>query len=191
MITMFLLIPATLSRKPTHGYNGIKMHHRLNYYERFLPRSLHEKSMGAGILLETKEKLLILLALLDEALIIVLVVLSGIWLAQRYGLVSPLEAAIAVSPLALFLAIAAVKAFEAFSRPPAIGVEALQGKEGFVRAVIDDVRMIVEIEGELWSAEPASESRINVGERVVVVGVKGITLIVDKVEARSNVELRG
>ena len=134
-----------------------------------------------------KSSILAALALLDEALVIVLVVLGTVWLLGRLGLpASPVEAAIAVSPLALFLAIALIKVMESASRPPAVGFESMEGKKGVVRAVIEGGRLIVEVEGELWSAEcRGCEARV--GERVVVVGVKGLTLIVEKAEERREV----
>lgn len=124
------------------------------------------------------------LAILDEALLIILVVLGAIWLSTRLGLpITPLEAAIAVSPLALFLAIAFMKVVETLSKPPAIGFESMEGKVGVVRAIVEESRrLLVEIEGELWNAE--SKTGAKVGDKVVVVGVKGLTLIVEPLEGK-------
>jgi membrane protein implicated in regulation of membrane protease activity len=138
----------------------------------------------------SRELVIAAIAILDEALIIAAVVLGAIWLSSRLGLpVTPQEAAIAVAPLAVFAALAVIKAVESLSRPPAVGAESMEGKEGVVRAVVAEggrLKLIVEVEGELWSAEcRGCEARV--GERVVVVAVRGLTLLVKPAEGRSEV----
>ena len=136
-----------------------------------------------------REHLLAAIALLDEALIIVGVVAAALWLSSRLGLpVTPLEAVIAVSPLAVFTAIACVKAVDAISRPPSVGSESMEGKKGVIRGIIGGrvPRLIVEVEGELWHAE-CRGCAPRVGEKVVVVGVRGLTLIVEPAESKREV----
>ncbi|GBF08994.1 hypothetical protein apy_07190, partial [Aeropyrum pernix] len=77
-------------------------------------------------------RLLVLVALLDEAAVILIVVGGAAYLAERLGLASPLEAAVMVSPIALFLAVAAAKAVEAMGRKPSVGPDALEGLKGRV-----------------------------------------------------------
>lgn len=63
--------------------------------------------------------------------------------------------------------------------PLAMGNEALAGKRGEVRQVLDPKGM-VQAEGELWSAESEDGSRLEAGMRVEVIRVEGVRLIVRK-----------
>jgi len=68
-------------------------------------------------------------------------------------------------------------------KPPAMGKEGLIGRIGV--AVTDIApRGLVKLEGELWTA--VSKRRIKEKERVVVEGVKGITLLVRKHRVRKK-----
>jgi len=61
-------------------------------------------------------------------------------------------------------------------------VYALQGKRGVVVQAIELAGSgQVKVGGEIWSARAADESAIDVGTAVVIVAVKGVHLIVEKV----------
>jgi membrane-bound serine protease (ClpP class) len=65
-------------------------------------------------------------------------------------------------------------ALRAQSRPVAVGVESLIGKEGEARSANS-----VQVAGELWSAEPV-EGALETGEKVEVTAIKGLKLLVKK-----------
>ena len=65
-------------------------------------------------------------------------------------------------------------ALRAQRRPIAVGVERLIGQEGEVRTP-----NAVQVAGELWSAEP-TEGALEVGQKVEVAAIKGLTLLVRK-----------
>ena len=75
---------------------------------------------------------------------------------------------------ALFVVVVSF-ALRAQRRPAVVGVEALIGQEGEVRA-----SQLVHVAGEDWSAEPADAgaSPLQTGQRVVVAGVRGLRLLV-------------
>lgn len=61
------------------------------------------------------------------------------------------------------------------------GVYALIGKEGIiVEEVTEHKNGSVKIGGEIWSA--ASDTRLDVGQKVVVTGVEGVTLKVKEID---------
>jgi len=70
-------------------------------------------------------------------------------------------------------------ALRARGLPPAMGTQALTGKPGEVRQILDPKGM-VQAEGELWSAESEDGARLEVGARVEVIRVEGLRLIVRK-----------
>ncbi|BAN90950.1 NfeD family protein [Aeropyrum camini] len=126
-------------------------------------------------------RLVLLLALLDEAAVILLVVGGAAYLAGRLGLLSPVEAAVMVSPVAIFLAVAAAKAVEAMARRPRVGVDALAGSRGRVVEVREGGRLLVEVEGELWRGTLLRGS-VKPGDTVVVRGARGLVLLVEPEE---------
>jgi membrane-bound serine protease (ClpP class) len=67
--------------------------------------------------------------------------------------------------------------------PLRVGAESLRGKTGTARTPVEDAGGQVQLESELWSAEPTSESeKIGKGDKVEVVEVNGLRLKVRKVK---------
>lgn len=67
--------------------------------------------------------------------------------------------------------------------PMQVGVAALLGKTGTARTPVEESGGQVQVESELWSAEPVGESeKISKGDRVEVVEVKGLRLKVRKIK---------
>jgi len=130
---------------------------------------------GAG-----RRRLLVALALLDEALVILLVVGGAAYASVRLGVLSPVEAALIASPIALALALAVAKAVEAAGLEPRVGREALRGRAARVVEVRGDT-LLVELEGELWRAELV-RGEAREGGWVRVVGVRGLTLLVEPID---------
>lgn len=126
-------------------------------------------------------RLLVALALLDEAIVIILIVGGAAYAAYRLGLATPLEAALLVSPLALIAAVAAAKAMEAAGLKPRIGREALSGRSARVLEVRGDGSLLVELDGELWRAVSV-RGRPRPGGRVRIVGTRGLTLLVEPLD---------
>ncbi len=127
-----------------------------------------------------RRSLIVVLAILDEAATIIIVVVGAAYLADRLGVLTPFEAAIAASPLALFLAVASAKAVTAASMKPRTGPESITGKKGRVLDASGG-SIVVEIEGEIWRARVVNGGDVREGDLVIVKGVDGLTLLVEPV----------
>ena len=67
--------------------------------------------------------------------------------------------------------------------PVQMGAESYVGKIGTARSPIDETGGQVQVESELWTAEPTGESeKIGKGDRVEVVDIKGLRLKVRKIK---------
>ena len=67
--------------------------------------------------------------------------------------------------------------------PVSMGVESYVGKTGTARSSIDEAGGQVQVESELWTAEPVPESeKISKGDKVKVVETKGLRLKVRKIK---------
>jgi membrane-bound serine protease (ClpP class) len=67
--------------------------------------------------------------------------------------------------------------------PQRMGPESLVGKRGMARTPVEEIGGQVQVESELWSAEPIAETeKIGKGDRVEVVEVKGLRLKVRKLK---------
>ena len=74
-------------------------------------------------------------------------------------------------------------ALRALRVPPSIGMVSLVGKRGIARSSVNDSGGRVQLESELWTAEPVTGSEtIGKGDWVEVVEVKGLRLKVRKVK---------
>jgi membrane-bound serine protease (ClpP class) len=74
-------------------------------------------------------------------------------------------------------------ALRALKVPISMGVESLVGKRGMARTSVEEAGGQVQLESELWSAEPVAESdKIGKGDKVEVVEVKGLRLKVRKIQ---------
>lgn len=130
----------------------------------------------------------VLLAVLDEAIVILAVVGGAAYAADRLGLLTPLEAALAASPIALFLAVATAKALTAMRARPKIGAEGLVGSIGrVVEPPSGRGFFMVEVEGELWRCVLAKGgARVGKGDRVRIVGRRGLTLVAEPLDPTSS-----
>ena len=67
--------------------------------------------------------------------------------------------------------------------PVRMGAEALVGKMGTARTSVGHAGGQVQLESELWSADPVAESeKIGKGDQVEVVEIKGLRLKVRKIK---------
>jgi membrane-bound serine protease (ClpP class) len=74
-------------------------------------------------------------------------------------------------------------ALRALRVPISMGVESLVGKRGMARTSVEEAGGQVQLESELWSAEPVTASeKISKGDKVEVVEVKGLRLKVRKIK---------
>jgi membrane-bound ClpP family serine protease len=119
-------------------------------------------------------------ALLDDVAIAGAASIIIAILMERAGLIGLAGVVALVGGVTGFVALVAVLVYRTHTRRPQVGPESLIGLVG--RAV-DQLEPggegIVEVEGELWRARNASGSKIGRGERVRVVGVRGLTLLVE------------
>jgi membrane-bound serine protease (ClpP class) len=83
------------------------------------------------------------------------------------------------------IALAVQKAVTARHRPVRTGWEQLVGAEGTVRSPVAPLGQVF-VEGALWRARGPDEETIEVGARVRVAGVDGLTLIVERPPSASN-----
>jgi len=88
----------------------------------------------------------------------------------------------ATAGLFLFVVAAGVRAL---GRPPATGAEALIGKTGSVRERLAPEGQVM-VSGEIWRAVAEGEP-VEIGGQVRIVAVDGLTLKVNKAEARGGV----
>jgi len=80
----------------------------------------------------------------------------------------------------IFFFFVIAKGIQALKKKPETGVEGLLGLQGVAKSDITNKDGVVLVHGELWKA--ISESQIKEGEEVVVIGTRGLTLIVKKKE---------
>ncbi|ASJ04939.1 NfeD family protein [Thermococcus barossii] len=85
--------------------------------------------------------------------------------------------------LGLFFLFGAATVVRAHRKKPEAGMEELVGEVGKVVEDLDP-EGVVKLHGELWKAESKDGKRIPVGEKVRVVEVKGLTLIVERIDER-------
>jgi len=94
----------------------------------------------------------------------------------------PLVIAVGISIGLLFLGIL-MFALRALRVPISMGVESFVGKLGTARTPVDEAGGQVQLESELWTAEPVPGSEtIGKGDKVEVVEVKGLRLKVRKIK---------
>jgi membrane-bound serine protease (ClpP class) len=94
----------------------------------------------------------------------------------------PLVVAVGVMLGLLFLGIL-MFALRALRVPISMGVESLIGKRGTARTSVGEAGGQVQLESELWTAEPVADSaKIGKGDHVEVVEVKGLRLRVRKIK---------
>lgn len=125
----------------------------------------------------------LLIALLDEVLIVVLI-LFGVFYVLTYFKVVGIVEAICISLLVMgVIVFVAYKIYSAHYRRPEIGPESIVGRVGEVVDSRGDKGMMV-LDGELWKFE-CVEGRVNRGDKVVVLGISGLTVKVKPLERKS------
>jgi membrane-bound serine protease (ClpP class) len=122
----------------------------------------------------------------------VVALVAGAWVsitAAGGGTAVALPVAIGVGLVAAaFVALVASKTLQAMRLRATSGSESLVGRTGEVRAALGAGQGAgqVFVDGALWRAEPASEyeagTTLDAGDRVIVEGVRGLTLSVRKAE---------
>jgi len=139
--------------------------------------TLSEDNIGSSRRVE------ILIALIDE-FIIILLILIGIFGALVYfNKVSLGLAILLVACLAGFSFFVIYLIYRAQVMKPLVGGESLIGKRGIV---VGDLAPegIVSIEGELWRAVSVNGKHISSGRFVRVVGTQGLNLLVEELDER-------
>jgi len=129
-----------------------------------------------------------LIALLDEALVVLALAGAVIYSAYSAGLVGAAGAAALMALISGILAIIVWRVAEAQTRREVVGPESLIGAIGVAIDDLDPEGMIM-VEGEVWRAR--ASSRIGRGERVRVVSYSGLLLYVEPVEPSGGMRVRG
>ena len=81
---------------------------------------------------------------------------------------------------ALFFLFIAGMGLKAQRLKPVTGVQTLIGKTGEVNTILDPLGT-VKVNGEIWNAESLS-GKINTGEKIIIKGIKSLTLYVEQVK---------
>ena len=84
----------------------------------------------------------------------------------------------------LFAAFVVYAIVKGQKQKPLVGPEELIGKKAIVRTALDPKGTVL-VEGELWTAS-AEDSRIEVGEEVIVTKAEGLKLWVKKSEGKEK-----
>jgi membrane-bound ClpP family serine protease len=93
-------------------------------------------------------------------------------------------ATIAITCGVLFGTLVVYAVVKAQKRKPLVGTEGLIGKKAIVRTTLDPIGRVL-VEGELWTAS-AEDSRIEVGEEVIVTKAEGLKLWVKRSEGKEK-----
>ncbi|MEB3774766.1 MAG: hypothetical protein GSR86_07575 [Desulfurococcales archaeon] len=117
------------------------------------------------------------IAVLDEAAIIILLAAIGVYALYNAEMITAAEALALLGGIAGLVVFILYKVVEAHGRRVAVGREALVGKRGVVVEDLNPEGMIM-IEGELWRAATRGKP-IPKGSRVKVIGFENLTLIVE------------
>jgi membrane-bound ClpP family serine protease len=129
-----------------------------------------------------------IIALLDEVAFVTIIVLLTLYYLYKKLIISSETLIIILIIYILSILFLFYKIYRVQTRRSAIGPESMIGKRGLVAETLDPEGLI-EIEGELWKAMTRSGERIEAGEKVVVIGHKGLTLIVER-ESKWRVNAR-
>ncbi len=117
------------------------------------------------------------IALLDEAIVVTLVFLTGVYGLYRSGYLSVSDLLLV---LILYFAIAGFVVYKvatAQARRALVGPEALVGLRAEVIEDLDPEGKVL-VEGEIWNAVSLTGERVESGRRVRVTGFRGLTLLV-------------
>ena len=126
-----------------------------------------------------KSRLEAAIALLDEISFITIIVIIIIYMLYNKKLIGRLEAIITLLLYGAIISYITYKLYKIQTSNTAVGPESMIGKRGVVVEPLDPEGLI-EVEGELWKAVSKKRERISTGEKVRVVGNRGLTLIVER-----------
>jgi len=126
-----------------------------------------------------KSRLEAAIALLDEISFITIIVIIIIYMLYNKKLIGHLEAIITLLLYGAIISYITYKLYKIQTSNTAVGPESMIGKRGVVVEPLDPEGLI-EVEGELWKAVSKKRERISTGEKVRVVGNRGLTLIVER-----------
>ncbi|MEB3817062.1 MAG: hypothetical protein LRS46_03890 [Desulfurococcales archaeon] len=120
-------------------------------------------------------------ALIDDIIIIDIIIILISFILNKIGLLG-LRGLILVAVIAtVAIALIAGAIYRVHRRKPAVGMEALVGLTGVAYDRIPPKgEGIVLLEGELWRAINVGEDEVLRNDKVVVVGIEGLTLKVKK-----------
>ncbi|MCE4602854.1 MAG: hypothetical protein F7B18_06710 [Desulfurococcales archaeon] len=121
-----------------------------------------------------------LLAVIDEAAVIILLISIGVYILYTSGTISLAQALVILAGLGAATAFLVYKVVEAHSREVKVGPEALIGARGRVVEDLDPEGMVI-VGGELWRAVSAG-GVIPKGSIVRVKSMEDLTLIVEAEE---------
>jgi len=120
-------------------------------------------------------KLEVLIALSDEIVVCVILILAVLGLSFFTGLIDILTAVLIGVIVAFIVAIITYKSFKPQFFKPKIGPEAMIGRRGETVTPLNPAGM-VQVDGEYWSA--VSPIPIEKGALVEIVGIEGLKLLV-------------
>ncbi|MEB3861721.1 MAG: hypothetical protein GSR84_05830 [Desulfurococcales archaeon] len=120
------------------------------------------------------------LAVLDEAAVVILLAGVGVYILYSNGVISLTQALTIIAALGAATAFLVYKVVEAHSREVKVGPEALIGARGRVVEDLDPEGMVM-VGGELWRAVSA-QGTIPKGSIVRVKAIEDLTLIVEAEE---------
>ncbi len=121
-----------------------------------------------------------IIALVDELVVAAAIVIILVVLGKAFGLVSAGIALVLGGIAVGVLVLVGVVTARAQLRKPVLGAEAMIGKKGRVVEPLDPEGLVV-IDGEYWRAVSYNKKRIDKNEIVIVVGIKGLLLQVERV----------
>ncbi|MCE4624754.1 MAG: hypothetical protein F7C35_02675 [Desulfurococcales archaeon] len=123
----------------------------------------------------------VFLALLDEILLVTIILIIILYILYDKGIIGGTPYYTSLLTIMIFDLILIKIVLSSQIKPSTVGREALIGRAG--RVIKDlDPEGLVEVNGEIWKAVSRSGIKIRSGRQVVVVDVKGLTLIVEEKE---------
>ncbi len=122
-----------------------------------------------------------LIALIDEIIVITVVIIVILGMLFAYGVIDLTTVITVLAAYGIIVFSIGYKIAKTQLTKPKVGHETLIGAKGYV---VEDIRGegMVFVEGELWRARSANGSYITKGSRIEVIDVKGLILVVKKVE---------
>jgi membrane-bound ClpP family serine protease len=140
------------------------------------------KKLNTKLVLRTiKDLTKVLVLMLDEVAVIVVILLVLHFLGIQITLPIKICAGII---LIIFVLLRHVLVIPSFHRKQATGREGMIGEQGKVVEPLSPLGVIT-VRGEYWNAKSA-ESTIETGKNVEIVGLEGLTLIVERKDDKTR-----